>query len=98
MFLDRLRLHHQINALLQSFRAVELVGPRQVGKTTIARQFVDIDSANYFDLEDPLSRQRLSNPMTALAALNQRTDLRVLHRPANLEDVFLKLTGRELRD
>ena len=69
MFLDRLRLHHQINALLQSFRAVELVGPRQVGKTTIARQFVDIDSANYFDLEDPLSRQRLSNPMTALAAL-----------------------------
>ncbi len=24
--------------------------------------------------------------------------LRVLHRPANLEDVFLKLTGRELRD
>ena len=37
-------------------------------------------------------------PETALAALNQRTDLRVLHRPANLEDVFLKLTGRELRD
>jgi lipooligosaccharide transport system ATP-binding protein len=24
--------------------------------------------------------------------------LRTLHRPANLEDVFLKLTGRELRD
>jgi lipooligosaccharide transport system ATP-binding protein len=26
------------------------------------------------------------------------TGLRYLHRPANLEDVFLKLTGRELRD
>jgi lipooligosaccharide transport system ATP-binding protein len=38
------------------------------------------------------------HPETALAALNQRSDLRVLHRPANLEDVFLKLTGRELRD
>ncbi|MBI4207001.1 MAG: ATP-binding cassette domain-containing protein [Betaproteobacteria bacterium] len=30
--------------------------------------------------------------------LDRRTDLRYLHRPANLEDVFLKLTGRELRD
>ncbi len=27
-----------------------------------------------------------------------RTELRYLHRPANLEDVFLRLTGRDLRD
>ena len=31
-------------------------------------------------------------------ALERETALRYLHRPANLEDVFLKLTGRELRD
>ncbi|OSM06878.1 ATP-binding cassette domain-containing protein [Magnetofaba australis] len=31
-------------------------------------------------------------------ALGDRPDLTVLARPANLEDVFLKLTGRELRD
>jgi lipooligosaccharide transport system ATP-binding protein len=30
--------------------------------------------------------------------LDRREGLRYLHRPANLEDVFLKLTGRELRD
>ena len=30
--------------------------------------------------------------------LDRRGNLRYLHRPANLEDVFLKLTGRELRD
>jgi lipooligosaccharide transport system ATP-binding protein len=30
--------------------------------------------------------------------LDRRDDVRYLHRPANLEDVFLKLTGRELRD
>jgi lipooligosaccharide transport system ATP-binding protein len=30
--------------------------------------------------------------------LEGRADLTYLHRPANLEDVFLKLTGRELRD
>jgi lipooligosaccharide transport system ATP-binding protein len=33
-----------------------------------------------------------------IAALTGRDDLRYIHRPANLEDVFLKLTGRELRD
>jgi lipooligosaccharide transport system ATP-binding protein len=33
-----------------------------------------------------------------LAHLEQQPQLRTLHRPANLEDVFLKLTGRELRD
>jgi lipooligosaccharide transport system ATP-binding protein len=31
-------------------------------------------------------------------ALEREPNLRYLHRPANLEDVFLKLTGRELRD
>ena len=35
-------------------------------------------------------------PLLALTA--GEPALRVLHRPANLEDVFLKLTGRELRD
>ena len=30
--------------------------------------------------------------------LEQRGDMQYLHRRANLEDVFLKLTGRELRD
>jgi lipooligosaccharide transport system ATP-binding protein len=34
----------------------------------------------------------------ALRALAGRDDLRYLHRRANLEDVFLKLTGRDLRD
>jgi lipooligosaccharide transport system ATP-binding protein len=33
-----------------------------------------------------------------LADLEGRTALKYLHRPANLEDVFLKLTGRDLRD
>ena len=33
-----------------------------------------------------------------LQDLEQRPGLRYLHRPANLEDVFLRLTGRDLRD
>jgi lipooligosaccharide transport system ATP-binding protein len=33
-----------------------------------------------------------------LGTLARREELRYLHRRANLEDVFLKLTGRDLRD
>ncbi|HMC12952.1 MAG TPA: ATP-binding cassette domain-containing protein [Gallionellaceae bacterium] len=33
-----------------------------------------------------------------LTHLQAQSELRYLHRPANLEDVFLKLTGRELRE
>jgi lipooligosaccharide transport system ATP-binding protein len=33
-----------------------------------------------------------------LRDLESRAGLRYLHRPANLEDLFLKLTGREMRD
>jgi lipooligosaccharide transport system ATP-binding protein len=39
---------------------------------------------------------RAAAPM--LAALQPHTQLRVLHRPANLEDLFLKLTGRQIRE
>ena len=39
-----------------------------------------------------------ADPSSLLASLSLMQDLRYLHRPANLEDVFLKLTGRELRD
>jgi lipooligosaccharide transport system ATP-binding protein len=37
-------------------------------------------------------------PAPILAAAAMHEDLRTIHRAANLEDVFLKLTGRELRD
>jgi lipooligosaccharide transport system ATP-binding protein len=39
-----------------------------------------------------------TDPQALLAALAERPGLRWLRRPADLEDVFLKLTGRDLRD
>ncbi len=38
------------------------------------------------------------NSKSLLAALNDYPQLRTLHRPANLEDLFLKLTGRQIRE
>ena len=39
---------------------------------------------------------RVAHPL--LAALEAHPGLRTLHRPANLEDLFLKLTGRQIRE
>ena len=39
-----------------------------------------------------------ADPGAVLAVLREHPELEYLHRPANLEDVFLRLTGRELRD
>ena len=40
----------------------------------------------------------LRQPLALLEALAGHVGLRTLHRPANLEDLFLKLTGRQIRD
>jgi hypothetical protein len=49
--------------------AVVLLGPRQVGKTTLARMLLPPESPNYFDLEDPAVEAQLVSPMTALSDL-----------------------------
>ena len=58
-----------IRTALGRASVVVLAGPRQCGKTTLARQFLDPDSVNYFDLESPASLARLDEPMTALEPL-----------------------------
>ncbi len=67
--IDRRTDMERIRAALKRSRVVALLGPRQCGKTTLARQFVPVDSLNYFDLEDPASLARLSEPKTALDPL-----------------------------
>lgn len=67
--IPRPQLTQQITTALARSRVVALLGPRQCGKTTLARQFVAFDSANYFDLEDPASLGRLDQPMTSLQDL-----------------------------
>lgn len=46
-----------------------LLGPRQSGKTTLARELVDINSPNYFDLEDQSSLIALADPKGVLEPL-----------------------------
>ena len=75
-------------------RAVALLGPRQCGKTTLARQFVAVDSANYFDLEDPVSLARLDQPMTALQDLRGLVVIDEIQRRPDLFPVLRVLCDR----
>ena len=61
-----------VNTALKRSRVVALLGPRQCGKTTLARQFVPAKSLNYFDPEDPQSLARLTEPDIALRPLTGR--------------------------
>lgn len=70
--LPRPALESALRAALERAPVVALLGPRQCGKTTLASQLVPVASANYFDLEDPISLARLDEPLTALAELRDR--------------------------
>lgn len=77
-----------IRTALARNRIVALVGPRQCGKTTLARNFLSEDSANYFDLEDLASLARLAEPMTALGSLK---GLAVIDEVQRRPDLFAAL-------
>ncbi len=62
----------RIQKLMRQFPALALLGPRQVGKTTLARSIAaDLDGV-YFDLERASDRLKLSDPELALGALAHR--------------------------
>lgn len=54
---------YEIQKCIRNFRVTAIIGPRQTGKTTLAKQF---KAAEYFDLENPRDISRLKNPQLAL--------------------------------
>ena len=79
---------------LDRSRVGVLVGPRQCGKTTLARQLLAEDSVNYFDLEDPASLARLDEPMTALGPLKGLVAIDKVQRRPDLFSVLRVLVAR----
>lgn len=85
MIVARHRLLDTLNAALERRPVVVLTGPRQCGKTTLARQIVDPAAPTYFDLEDPRTRALLDEPMTALEPL---TGIVVIDEVQRAPDLF----------
>lgn len=66
-YLDIIKRHFRVHP------ACAILGPRQVGKTTLARMFLEHDSPehfHFFDLENPLDLARFENPMLTLSKLS----------------------------
>lgn len=90
--ISRLRCLNQLISSLARSPAAVLLGPRQCGKTTLARQFATslsggnpITPVTFLDCENPADALRLSQPMTILEPLR---GLVVIDEAQRLPDLF----------
>lgn len=93
--LHRTRLRDDVARLLAQFRGVLLVGPRQVGKTTLARTFLPAGHPQYFDLENPIVAAQLSHPLAVLQPLRGLVVIDEVHLAPGLFPVLRGLMDRE---
>ncbi len=80
-----------IRERLAHFPAVALLGPRQVGKTTLAKQLAQDCASRYLDLEDPRDRRRLADPIQYLES--HMDELVILDEVHRAPDLFQALRG-----
>ncbi|MGH7084732.1 MAG: ATP-binding protein [Acetobacteraceae bacterium] len=83
----------RLNDALQHFPAVALLGPRQVGKTTLATMLAEQREADvvYLDLELPSDRARMAEPELYLGA--QEGKLVILDEIHRVPGIFQTLRG-----
>lgn len=95
MQIVRTRLIQEVTRLLEQFRGVLLVGPRQVGKTTLARGFLPSDHPNYFDLERPVIAEQFRAPTGVLEGLRGLVVIDEVQHAPNLFPLLRVLMDRE---
>ncbi len=85
------RLAEQLNYLLDNYPAVGLLGPRQVGKTTLALEVAEQRASVYLDLESAADRAKLADPESYLAEYADR--LVILDEVHRAPELFQSLRG-----
>jgi predicted AAA+ superfamily ATPase len=82
--------------LLDHFPVVAILGARQVGKTTLAREYAGTVAGpvHHFDLEDPDDLARIAEPMLALSDLSGMVVLDEVQRAPDLFPVLRVLADR----
>jgi predicted AAA+ superfamily ATPase len=81
----------RVEEALRRQAAVALIGPRQVGKTTLALEIAKTREALYLDLEDSDDRNRLANPVLFLENAEDR--LVILDEIHRMPELFQSLRG-----
>lgn len=83
-----------VRQALERAPVASLLGPRQVGKTTLARAVARGRRATVFDLEDPADLARLSAPMQALEPLRGLVVIDEIQRLPPLFEILRVLADR----
>jgi lipooligosaccharide transport system ATP-binding protein len=105
------RLCHRL-AVMDNGRIISSGSPRELIEQNIEPQVVEVFGeqaaawaqshavrhAQRFEISGESVFCYVADAQPLLLELQQHPELRYLHRPANMEDVFLKLTGREMRE
>lgn len=84
----------QIERTLQVHPIAALLGPRQCGKTTLARMIAEQRTTTYFDLENPVDQRRLSAPLTVLQELSGLVIIDEIQRRPDLFELLRVLVDR----
>jgi len=84
----------RIKHALENSPVAALLGPRQCGKTTLARIIADEVDGEYFDLENPQDKSRLSNPMLRLKDAEGLVVLDEIQRDPSLFEILRVLVDR----
>ncbi len=85
------RLEIQLIEALNENASVALLGPRQVGKTTLARSILPADAITYVDLEDDFDRNKVRDFKSFYA--QHREKLIVLDEIQKMPDIFSSIRG-----
>ena len=90
---------HALDRIARVFRihpTAVLLGPRQCGKTTLARVIAEREPCTYFDLENPVDIRRLSAPMSAMEGLSGLVVIDEVQRRPDLFELLRVLVDRPL--
>jgi predicted AAA+ superfamily ATPase len=84
----------RVHEALRLNPVVALLGPRQCGKTTLARMIAEQEPCTFLDLENPVDARRLASPMTTLEPMTGLVIIDEVQRQPELLPVLRVLVDR----
>ncbi len=87
----------RLKAAIERSPVVVLIGPRQAGKSTLAREVVKPIADNHFDLEDPRDLARLGDPTLSLSSLQGTVVIDEAQRSPELFPILRVLVDADRR-
>jgi len=95
MMIPRSKLIHQIQSVFAIHPVAGILGPRQCGKTTVARMYeAGEESYVHLDLENPVDLRRLESPLRALESLTGLVVIDEVQRRPKLFELLRVLVDR----